>query len=282
MISGRTRIFGLVGHPVRHSLSPLMHSTLFSRLGIDAVYVAFDVDPQRADRVADALRTLDVVGVNLTVPFKERVLPHLDQLTLAAREAGAANVVINVEGHLTGYNTDGEGFLAAAAEEHNFKAKNQRCCILGAGGAARAVAAALAVQGAERVTLVNRSPERASLAAEQLRERTGREVFFAERLEPEAFARVSRDAALVANCLGGGSEAAVEALPIDQLPDETLWFDTNYWMTTPPKLAACAARGLRTSTGLGMLLHQGALSFELFTGHPIEAEELREILQEAR
>lgn len=282
MISGRTRIFGLVGHPVRHSLSPVMHSALFSRLGIDAVYVAFDVNPDRADRVADALRTLDVVGVNLTVPFKERILPHLDHLTLAVQEAGAANVVINVEGHLTGYNTDGEGFLAAVAEEHDFEPARQACCILGAGGAARAVAAALAVRGASRVTLFNRSPDRAKLACQQLAERTGRSVFLPEILENDAFARASADAALVANCLGGDSVAVVEALPIAQLGPGTVWIDTNYWRERPPKLAACAARGLRSSTGLGMLMHQGALSFELFTGHPIDVDELREILSEAR
>ncbi|RME28554.1 MAG: shikimate dehydrogenase, partial [Deltaproteobacteria bacterium] len=109
MISARTRVFGLVGHPVRHSLSPAMYNELFQRYGLDAVYVAFDVDPTRAEAVADAVRTLGLVGVNLTVPFKERVLPALDHMTVAAEEAGAVNVVIHVGGTLTGYNTDGEG-----------------------------------------------------------------------------------------------------------------------------------------------------------------------------
>ena len=144
MISGRTRIYGLVGHPVRHSLSPAMHNALFGKLSLDAVYLAFDVDPRRAEGVTDAIRTLDLVGVNLTVPFKERVLPPLDHVTIAAEEAGAVNVVINVDGWLTGYNTDGEGLLGALAEEHGFNAKAQRCVVLGAGGAGRAVASALA------------------------------------------------------------------------------------------------------------------------------------------
>ena len=269
MISGRTRIFGLVGHPVRHSLSPEMHTALFQRLGLDAVYVAFDVDPARADRVADAIRTLDLVGVNLTVPFKERVLPHLDHLTIAAREAGAVNVVIHVDGHLTGYNTDGAGLVASLAEEHGFDPADTRCAVLGAGGAGRAVAASLA-QSAE-VTLFNRTLARAEAAAADL----GLTAAPFEDFGDQPFD-------LVVNCLGGGAEELVEALPIERLPDSAIWVDANYWNPRPPRLAACQARGLRTSTGLGMLVHQGALSFELFTGHPVEASELRSILQKAR
>ncbi|MCP4809636.1 MAG: shikimate dehydrogenase [Proteobacteria bacterium] len=268
-ISGRTRIFGLVGHPVRHSLSPAMHTALFQRLGLDAVYVAFDVDPRRADQVADAIRTLDLVGVNLTVPFKERVLPHLDHVTLAAREAGAVNVVIQVDGHLSGYNTDGAGLLAALVEEHDWTPAGMRCAVLGAGGAGRAVAASLAANGAAQVTLHNRTVARAEAAIEQI----GAPVLGAAGLADLG------EVDLVVNCLGGGAEAAVEALAIDQLPDTAVWVDANYWMKNPPRLDACAARGLRTSTGLGMLVHQGALSFELFTGHPVDAAELREIVE---
>ena len=267
MISGHTRIFGLVGHPVRHSLSPEMHTALFRKLGLDAVYVAFDVDPDRAGAVADAIRTLDLVGVNLTVPFKERVLPHLDHLTTAAREAGAVNCVINVDGHLTGYNTDGAGLLGALDEEHGFDAKGAVVAVLGAGGAGRAVASSLSAAGAE-VHLLNRTVARAQAACDVIAAKPG-------PLTPEGFRRPFD---LVVNCLGGGAEALVSALPLDHLPQTAIWCDINYWMKDPPQVAEASARGLRTSTGLGMLLHQGALSFELFTGHPVEPSELREVL----
>ena len=269
MISGQTRIFGLVGHPVRHSLSPAMHTALFQRIGLDAVYVAFDVDPRRADQVASAIRTLDIVGVNLTVPFKERVLPHLDHVTLAAREAGAVNCVINLDGHLTGYNTDGAGLLGSLVEEHDWTPAGMRCAVLGAGGAGRAVAASLEANGAIAVSLHNRTLARAQAAVEHI----DSPVLRAQGLD--ALGQVD----LVVNCLGGGAEAAVEALPIEQLPDTAIWVDANYWMKAPPRLAACRARGLRTSTGLGMLVHQGALSFELFTGHPVDPMELRAIVE---
>lgn len=273
MISGHTRIFGLVGHPVRHSLSPEMHTTLLRQLGLDAVYVAFDVDPRHADHVATSIRTLDLVGVNLTVPFKEAILGDLDHLTLAAREAGAANVVINVDGHLTGYNTDGAGLVAALAEEHGFSAVGARVAVLGAGGAGRAVASGLAAAGAVRVDLHNRTVARAEQSAQHLAGFHPACDFHAAPLTDPG------PVDLVVNCLGGGAEAAVAALSLDALPPTAIWCDINYWMAEPPQVAAAAARGLRVSTGLGMLIHQGALSFELFTGYPVAPARIRAFLK---
>ena len=281
-ISGHTRVFGLIGHPVRHSLSPRMHTALFSRLGLDAVYLAFDVHPDRADRVADAIRTLDLCGVNLTVPFKERVTPSLDHATQAVREVGSSNVVTNVDGELTGYNTDGEGLVRAVEEEHGWKPLGRRCLVLGAGGAGRAVAASLAAAGAERVCLLNRTVGRAESAAEHLAGFGHPAELVGRALHPDVVGEEAPTADLVVNCLGAGAEGLVETFDVLSLPDRAVWVDTNYWMRVPPALEACRRRGLRTSTGLGMLIHQGALTFELFTGHPIEARELRTILGDGR
>jgi shikimate dehydrogenase len=271
VISGRTRIFGLVGHPVRHSLSPEIHTALFARLGVDAIYVAFDVDPRRAGHVAQAVRTLDLVGVNLTAPFKEAVLPHLDELTIAAREAGAVNVVINIDGTLTGYNTDGAGLLASLDEELGLDPAGRRCVVLGAGGTGRAVASSLVVAGA-RVTLLNRNAPRAQRAAEAIGCEAG-------ELLPAAFARAAEGAELVVSCVAAGAEALIESLPVEPLAPGAVWVDVNYWMAEPPRFAAARARGLRTLGGLGMLLHQAALSFELFTGYPVRAQDLRDVLE---
>ncbi len=281
-ISGHTRVFGLIGHPVRHSLSPRMHTALFSRLGLDAVYLAFDVHPDRADRVADAIRTLDLCGVNLTVPFKERVTPSLDHATQAVREAGSSNVVTNVDGELTGYNTDGEGLVRAVEEEHGWKPLGRRCLVLGAGGAGRAVAASLAAAGAARVCLLNRTVGRAERAAAPLAGFGHPAELVGRALHPDVVGEEAPTADLVVNCLGAGAEGLVETFDVLSLPDRAVWVDTNYWMRVPPALEACRRRGLRTSTGLGMLIHQGALTFELFTGHPIEARELRTILGDGR
>lgn len=278
MISARTRVFGLIGHPVRHSLSPEMYNELFRRYGLDAVYVAFDVSPDRAERVADAVRTLDLVGINLTVPFKELVLPELDHMTVAAQEAGAVNVVIHVGGTLTGYNTDGEG-LVRYLEANDLPVAGRRVVILGAGGAGRAVASALLDRGAAAVCLLNRTLSRAIRAVQALENRFGHVDLDARPLTPEAFASVAAQADLVVNCTAGGGKDLVASLDIGPLRPGITWVDINYWMDHPPLMDACAAHGVPFHTGLGMLVHQGALAFELFTGHPVEAPVLEAIVR---
>lgn len=277
-ISGRTRVFGLIGHPVRHSLSPKMHTALFSRLGLDAVYLAFDVHPRRADRVADAIRTLSLSGVNLTAPFKERVIPHLDRLTIAAEEAGAVNVITNVDGHLTGYNTDGEGLVQDLERRAGWRPGGKVCAVLGAGGAGRAVAVSLAAADAGVVYLFNRTFGKAADACEHMARSMPHITFRPGALYHRSFAAVAGQLDLVINCLGPGAEETVRTFDVDGLPEHAVWCDINYWMGAPPLVEACRARGLSTVDGLGMLLHQGALSFELFTGHPVAVEELEQIV----
>ena len=281
-ITGNTRVFALVGHPVRHSLSPQMHTELLEEYGINGVYVAFDVHPKNADEVASAVRILGLSGINLTVPFKERILPFLDHMTLAAKEAGAVNVVVNVEGTLTGYNTDGEGFLRSIEDEHGLGAEGQHCLILGAGGAARAIASSLAAAGATTIGILNRTVARAESAIDHLQPIHTKCAFFAGTLEAETFKNHAPDTTLVINCLGAGAESAVASFDINRLPASAVWNDINYWMPHPPQLEACRQRGLRVTNGLGMLAHQGALSFELFTGLPVDAARVHAILAQAQ
>lgn len=278
MIGARTRLYGLIGHPVRHSLSPAMYNELFQRYGQDAVYLAFDVDPDRAERVAEAVRTLDLAGVNLTVPFKERVLPELDRLTVAAEEAGAVNVLIQKGGQLMGFNTDGEG-LVRHLEQHGVPIEGRRALILGAGGTGRAVASALLDREAAGVVLLNRTLSRAEAAVAALSRRFGHVPLEAAPLTAAAFAEFAPQAELVVHCTAAGGAERVSALDPSTLPRTATWVDVNYWMPDPPQQAACAALGLRFHTGLGMLVHQAALAFELFTGNPVEAEDLERILK---
>lgn len=281
MISARTRVFGLIGHPVRHSLSPAMYNELFRRYGLDAVYLAFDVDPDRAEQVADAVRTLDLVGINLTVPFKERVLPELDHMTVAAEEAGAVNVVIHVGGVLTGYNTDGEG-LVRFLEAQGRPMRDQRAVILGGGGTGRAVASALLDRGAAGVTVLNRTLSRAIAAIRALENRFGHTDLHAGPLTREAFAETAAGADLVVNCTAGGAAPLIASLDPSVVKPGGAWIDVNYWMDSPPLEQRCDQLGLQFETGLGMLVHQGALAFELFTGHPVEAAVLEAIITKGR
>jgi shikimate dehydrogenase len=255
-----------------------MYNELFRRFQLDSRYLAFDVHPRRADRVGDAIRTLDLVGVNLTVPFKEAVLPQLDHMTLAAQEAGAVNVVICVDGWLTGYNTDGEGLIRSLLELGIRDFSSRRVVVLGAGGTARAVSAALLDRGTPSLSMLNRSPKRAERAIEALGEVSSSASLSTGILNPEEFARLGAGAQLVVNCTAGPAAPTIARMDPGVLGPDAVWVDANYWMEEPPLQALCAHIGVQFHTGHSMLMHQGALAFELFTGHPVEASEIREFM----
>lgn len=275
MINGSTRVFALVGYPVRQSLSPAMHNELFQRRGVNAVYVALEVQPAQARQVAAAIRTLGFGGVNLTVPFKEQILPDLDALSPEAEAAGAVNVVINQDGFLTGFNSDGAGYVRALVEEMNVHPRGLDVGVLGAGGTGRAVAAAVAADGARRVTLYNRTLARAEQAVDALRRCIPGVEFLARPLLPEAFNAPHQ---LVVNCTAPAASPLVASLPLFSLPPSAIWTDANYYLSDPPQLAACAARRLRVQRGIGMLMHQGARAFHLFTGMEVGVEAIRGVL----
>jgi shikimate dehydrogenase len=277
-ITGHTQVFGLVGHPVRHSFSPAIYNTLFARFEIDAVYLAFDIHPDQADRVAEMIRVMGLVGVNLTVPFKERILGGLDGLTAAAQEAGAVNVVTHLDGALMGYNTDGEGFVRSLSEEGGPDPAGLHAVILGAGGAARAVASGLLDRGAAGITFLNRTIPRAEEAASALQSGFPSAVFDVEPLTAEGFSSAISETQLVVNCTSGPAAEAVAGLNPSLLRGGSSWVDINYWMADPPGREACLKAGVRFHDGLGMLAHQGALAFELFTGYPVTGSEIRAVL----
>lgn len=265
-VSGRTRVFALLGHPVAHSRSPAIYNPLFEEHGVDAVYVALDVDPARAGEVGGLVRTLGFAGVNLTVPFKAEVLGALDRVDPLAAALGAVNVVVRQPGGLHGYNTDASGFCRALAARFGEVAPGARVGVLGAGGAGRAVGIGLAAAGAAEVVWWNRSAARADEAVLRGRSVAPRCRFSAEPLDAARFAARAGALDLVVQCTSGDGIAQVAAFDVQRLPAHAIWCDVNYWMDDPPLLAACRARGLRVQDGLEMLVYQAAEAFELFTG----------------
>lgn len=254
-VTGATRVFALLGRPVRHSRSPAIHAALFARHGVDAVYVC--LEPPEGTPLRPVLRCL--AGANVTAPLKGEALAAVDALTPAARAAGAVNTVLYRDGALVGDNTDGEGFLRGLREAFGPLAPRS-VAVLGAGGAARAVAAALAGAGAEEVRFVARDPARAEAAVEAL---PGSAALSVARFAPDALAWGPD---LVVNAAPVGAREAVEALSVDALPAEAVWCDLNYHDPAPPRFEAVRARGLRALGGGPMLRHQALLAFERFTG----------------
>ncbi len=260
-IAGTTRVHALIGAPVAHSRSPALHNALFAHCGLDAAYVALPVAPDTTGAaLVAAVRTLGLAGANLTVPFKERVLPHLDGQAPSARAAGAVNTLVVENGAIIGHNTDGAGLMDGAREAG--WTPGGRAVVLGAGGAGRAVAAALAAAGCA-VTVLNRSPARAAALADALGISAG---------PLSAFAAHAAGASLVVNCCTPAADPVVGALDARGLAPGALWIDTNYFRPAP------VPPGPRSQTGAAMLLHQGLRAFALWTGHTVPAATARALV----
>jgi len=270
MIDAHTALTGVLGYPVRHSLSPAMHNAAFYALGLNWVYLAFEVAPDRLAQAIEGMRGLGIRGLNLTIPHKEAVIPLLDGLTDAARHIGAVNMLFWDGARLIGDNTDAEGFLRAL-HEAGVNPAGQTVLVLGAGGAARAVVYALRTQDCT-VWIANRSRER----AEALAAAFGCAGIVS--LERDALAPCAAHADGVVNCTALGMEPhanTMPPLPVEALPANAWVCDLVYRPLRTRLLQAAAARGLTTIDGLGMLVHQGALAFERWTGSPAPVDTMR-------
>ena len=261
-LSGRTRLAGVMGWPVAHSLSPRLHGHWLRRYQIDGAYVPLPVPPERLEQALGALPALGFAGTNLTIPHKEAALLLVDRRSPAAERIGAVNtVVVEPDGTLSGDNTDGFGFIASLSESQiGWHAAAGPAVVLGAGGAARAIAVALLDAGAPEVRLVNRTPERARALADEL----GGLVH--PMAWPERSAALA-DAALLANTtsLGMHGQPPLD-LALDVLPPTALVTDVVYAPLITPLLALARARGNPVVDGLGMLLHQARPGFRAWFG----------------
>lgn len=273
---------GLIGWPVAHSISPAMHNAAFAALSLPWRY---DLLPTPAEDIESALRGLEARGyrgVNVTVPHKQRVLSCLDEVSPSARAIGAVNTIVVREGRLAGHNTDADGFLASL-REGGFEPAAKRALVLGAGGAARAVVYALGQAGCA-VLIHNRTPSRAAELAHQMR-RCGTGAPISAVPERHGLPGVAPDPIdLVVNATSAGMQPAVDASPWpERLPLPAHWciYDLVYNPLETRLLARARAAGARTIGGLGMLILQGALAFQLWTGQPATLEVMRTAAKQA-
>lgn len=266
--TGTTRLAAVIGAPVRHSLSPTLHNAAFAATGLDWVYVALEVEPGRAAAALDAARVLGIAGLSVTMPHKADVAAAVDECTPAASALGAVNCVEVREGRLIGHNTDGDGFVDSLSEEAGFDPGGCRAVVLGAGGAARAVVVALAAAGAREVVVVNRTEARAAEAA-RLAGAVGHTG------SPAAVATAD----LVVNATSVGMTGAAGAdLPCDAalLRRGQVVADLVYQPLDTAFLQAARAQGALAVNGVGMLLHQAARAFTIWTGIPAPVAAMRD------
>lgn len=270
-ISAKTTLVGLIGWPVSHSVSPAMHNAAFDALELDWRYVPLPVDPALPGAVGDAVRgvrAMGMRGINITVPHKQAVLPFLDRIAPAAQAMRAVNtIVVEADGSLTGDNTDAPGFIADL-RAHDVDPVGAHVLVLGAGGSARAIIYGLAQAGARRVTLVNRSLERAQNLLDDLRPYVGNLQTEVIHSGAELQALVE-SVTLIVNCTSVGMMPHVDASPwppgISMRAGQSV-YDLVYNPAETLLLRQAQAAGARQIGGLGMLVWQGALAFERWTG----------------
>ena len=266
-ISAATRICGLIGDPVEHSISPAMHNAAFKKAGLDYVYLPFRVTAKNLPGAIAGLRSLDLRGINVTIPHKVAVIPLLDELEPVAEKIGAVNTIVNNNGHLRGYNTDAAGFLKSLSAK-DIDPSGKRIVILGAGGVSRAVSFMLAEQGAE-IEILNRSQDMEwaqKLAANISRysKNTTRAIELNETNLQQALKHA--DILVNATSVGMSPDTDRTLVPQELLNPGMVVFDVIYNPEKTRLLEDAGKAGAIVIGGLDMLVWQGALAFELWTG----------------
>lgn len=277
IISGKTTVCGIIGDPIEHTISPVMHNAMYKVLKLDYVYVAFPTASTDLEKAIAGMRALNIRGLNVTIPHKVAVIPFLDRLDVLANRIGAVNTIVNNRGVLTGYNTDATGFLKALFER-DVRPSGKKVLLLGAGGAARAIGYSLAEEGAH-LTILNRKEE--ITWAKELADCLSRDYKFqvgARELTRENLREAIPDTDILVNAtsVGMSPNSNQSLVPADLLCANLIVFDVVYNPYQTRLLREAKEAGAQTISGLEMLVWQGVLAFEKFTGEKVPVELMRE------
>lgn len=269
-IDGKTLVYGIIGNPVSHSFSPWMQSWFFRKQGINAVYCPFEISPENLRKALIGLKALNVQGINVTVPYKQKVIPALDTISPEAQIIGAVNTVILKHGKLDGHNTDGYGFLKSLVTQGQILPDAADFLIFGLGGAARAIIYTLAREKARKITISSRNRARATSFCREINHNVGEDICESVKTYSQEFESRIKDVDVIVNCSPLGLS------PDDPLPfspeicrEGTVIFDLIYNPLRTPLLKKAQKCGLPVINGLGMLVFQGMQSFKLWTGKSV-------------
>ncbi|MBQ7944103.1 MAG: shikimate dehydrogenase [Lachnospiraceae bacterium] len=283
-INGKTRTCGLIGNPVEHTLSPIIHNTLASELGIDMAYVPFHVETGQLEHAAKGAYALNILGCNVTVPYKNDIVPQLVEIDDLAAKIGSVNTLVRVEGGYKGYNTDMTGLLRAMKSD-NVTIEGEEIIVLGAGGVGRAVAYMCAAYGASKVYLLNRTLDKAVNVAREVNENTERDCVEAFVLSD--YKTLAKKKYVVIQCTSIGLYPKVEDVVIE---DESFYdmvkvgYDLIYTPWETKFMSMVKAHGAQAYNGLKMLLYQGVDAFELWNDCKVSDEsayKVYELMKEA-
>ena len=280
-ITGHTRLTALLGSPVAHSISPLMHNEAFQLLDLDYTYLCFEANEETLPAAVDGLKACGIRGFNLTMPNKNKIVELLDELSPAARLIGAVNTVVNDDGHLTGYNTDGVGYMQAV-KDAGYDITGKAITIMGAGGAATAICAQAALDGVEKIHIFARETsrfwDRTQKLAENINSTLPCKAVLHENKNTAALAQAISESALLLNATSVGMAPNTEGTIIEDTslyhPD-LIVSDVIYNPRETRFLKEAREAGCRTFNGMYMLLYQGAEAFRLWTGKEMPVKEIK-------
>jgi len=266
-ITGNTAVCGIFGYPVKHSFSPRMHNAAFARYGLDFIYVPFEVSPAMLKKAVDGIRSMNLKGVNVTIPHKVAVIRYIDWLSPEAEATGAVNTLVNENGVIKGYNTDGAGFIESLERDLGFRPAGKSVFLLGAGGAGRAVSSSLVLRGASVICITDAEDKRARGLIKELRKIKGSaELVFVAAADEKNKRELLLSSQLLVNASPVGMKKGEVPLDPACLHRGLKLYDVIYNPLKTQLMAAAARKGIKTVNGLGMLIRQGMLSFNLWTG----------------
>ena len=278
-VDGRTRLLGLIGNPVEHTLSPDIHNTLAALCGTNTVYVPFLVEREDVRAAVEGAHALNVLGLNVTVPYKQAVIPFLTEIEPLAAAVGAVNTLVHTPDGYRGYNTDMSG-LYRAMREDGVSLAGEQVILLGAGGVGRAIAHMCAARGAQRIWLLNRSREKAEQTAQEVREKTGRDCIMALGLSEWKTLPDRKYLAIQATSVGlypDSGQAVIEDGDFYRMIHTG--YDLIYRPARTRFMELCQAAGARAFNGLKMLVCQGVEAFELWNGLSVTAQQAGQIYE---
>ena len=279
-IQATTGLAGLIGYPLKHSRSPQIHNSAFRKLGLDLVYLAFEIEDGKIREALNAMITFNVKGFNVTMPHKKNIVQLLDEVSEDAKIIGSVNTVKNEKGKLIGYNTDGSG-LVKAIEAAGVDYKGKKIVILGSGGAARAVAIQLAFDGAAEIVMANRTFSKAEEIMATINEKIPTSKGKAIEMDEEIIKEELKDAAIVINCTPVGMKSTIDQSPInnvDTFHKGLFVIDIIYDPLKTKLIYIAEEAGCKTMNGIDMLIYQGALAFKIWTEQDMPIEYIKEVL----
>ena len=279
-IDGYTRLAAVVANPIKHSISPFIHNSAFEATNTNGVYLAWEVDATELAETVANIRRYQMFGINLSMPYKEQVIPYLDQLSAEACLIGAVNTVVNREGTLIGYNTDGKGFFKSLP---SFKISRKRLVLLGAGGAAKAILAQAILDGVSQISVFVRSSsmEKTRPYLEKIQNATGFRVDLFALEDVQELQDSITKADLLVNATSVGMDGSSQPIPTSiVLPEKLMVADVIYQPFETPFLKWAKEQGNQSINGLGMLLYQAAEAFELWTGKEMPTDQIWELLKQ--